>query len=419
MSSVKNRISMEATDFQSGLFHHDLTIAVEKLRAGGSYETDAIAAAGFSEIIKRHTNMSIDVFVKNNFFGACVEMPKVDKNHPLVPDELKRFQWRETRDAINALGRAMQGSVDRKNSKVGGDFANLDFNVFVSADLMRNKKFSDGEISAIILHECGHIFTFFEFLGYTFRSNLVMAGVRKTFMDTKDIKERKMTLALAEKHLGIEFNDMDAVAATKNSDMAEAIIISETARRMRSEVGENLYEVKSTEQVADEFAARHGAARDIVTGLEKLYRLYGHRDALPVSVYLALEALKLTVFTVLMVGLTPMAALLAIMTYPSIQPHDDPQVRVGKMKNQLIHQLKQSDVPGDLREQINEDIELIKAVEADLARRRTFYEFLVEVIVPKRRRMKKQNEIQVELEELAANELYLAASKFEAGASNA
>jgi hypothetical protein len=419
MSAFKKRFGLESIDFQSGVFHTDLTIAVEKLRSSKKYETDNIKKAGLSEVIKHHTNLSVDVNVKDNVFGACVEVPQVDKNHPLINDELKSFRWRDASTAINTLGRPLTGTVNRKTSKVDGDFANMRCDVYLDPRLLNDKDMSNGEIAAIILHEVGHLFTYFEYLGYSYKTNIVLAGVVKAFYDTQDVKERKMILRLAEKNLGVKYDDIDALADSRADGVLETVTITDMARRMRSELGENLYDCRQFEQLADEFAARHGAGRDNATALGKLYRKFGDTSSIGAPMYLAMEIMKLTFFTLALALLPPLAILAAIISFPAGEVYDTPEVRIGKLKNQIVMRLKSDKLPDKLRAQLLEDIEAIKAVENQLDDKRGFYRIFVETVFPTRRKMKQQMEIQIELEQLASNEIFVAASKYNVGAANA
>lgn len=418
MSLINKKLSMESIEFQSGIFHSDLTNAVNKLRSKKQYSDENVRAAALDEVIKYHSNMNVQVSVDADIETLCTEVPQIDKNHPLIPNEWKTQKWRDAKTAIDVLGRPLNGSVNRKSGKVSGDFSNFGVTIFIGQNLLDDKNFTDAEISAGLLHEIGHIFTYFEYLGYTLKTNLVLAGVTKAFNESKDIEERKLVLKTAERNLGVEFEDLDRVAEMQNSDAAEIIIVSETAKRMRSELGENLYDYRLFEQLSDEFATRHGGGRDLASLLSKVMRKYGDRGVSNTAEYLVLETMKLSMFVLTLIFIPPTAIGLAVMFYPGGEIYDEPTVRLSKLRNQLIMRLKDKKLPGRLRQDYVADIEAIKVLESELNDRKTFYRYFIETVLPSRRKMRKQIEIQIELEQMASNELFLQASKFK-GAANA
>lgn len=418
-ASFKKLFGLEAIDFQSGAFFTDLTVAVEKLRTSRKYSSEDILESGLSSIIKKWTGMTVDVYVKEGVGGFCLVLPVLDYNNPLFPEPVKTFRQNDALKAIEVLGRDLKGTVDRKRSKISGDFEKFNMSLAMDLHLINYNKFSNEEIAAIMLHEIGHGFTFFEFLGYHYKTNMVLSAVTKAFNDTDNMKERKLILKAAEKSLGIDYDDMDRIASSRDVGVVQTITLTESVRKMRSEVGENLYNITMAEQLADEFAARHGAAAALGTATQKYSRLAGDLAARGTMTYLTLEVLKVGAMALLAAGLPGLATYIAIVRWPGQGAHEDPKTRVSKLKNQLLTQLKDKNIPDEKRSQILGDIEVLKDVEGELARRRTFYQFLADTVVPSRRKMRAQSEIHAELEQLASNELFSAAAKYNVGAGNA
>lgn len=415
--NLRSVLSFEAIEPQNGVFHTELSVALGKLRSGNNYDKKSVDGSGINDLIAKHTGMKITLHVRDELgFAAMMEPPILDKNHPLIPDEIRSKVDPSTEEVISMADKKIRGVVDIKTSKVSGDFSKVPLDMFIGSMILKSPKFSNDEVAAVLLHEIGHAFTFFEFLGYTFRTNFIMASISQEFNNTNDLDRRKKVLELAEKETGTEFEDIEKVAAHRTGDMANTIIITDLTRRMHSELGENLYNMRSAEMLADDFAARHGASKSLAGALDKLYRLAGEQQLRSTIVYLIIEAVKITSFAVLTYNLWRTAASVALLTYPDVKEHDSPYERLEKLENYLIGRLKKRDLTDEEKRLIHDDLDFISRTKNEYSNRDTFYRFLIESVVPMRRRMKKQAEIQRELEALANNELYEKASKLEMGA---
>ena len=92
--------------------------------------------------------------------------------------------------------RSIIGTVDRETSTVGKDFTDLVMCIQVTKGLFLTNAgvgisdFTPEEIAAIILHEVGHIFTYFEYMGEVVTTNYVLQHVSKSIMETRDIEQK-------------------------------------------------------------------------------------------------------------------------------------------------------------------------------------------------------------------------------------
>lgn len=420
----KPKVTLESIDFQSGALYHELTEAVAALRKDGTYTEASMKRIDIPGIIKARTNMKVSFVVNRDIgYNAHIMPPMVDKNHPFMRDFLREYgDFSDGRKLLNAMGGKALGTVDRKRGRVDGVFANIEGNIEVGMDLIGGKMYTDGEIAAIILHECGHLFTYFEYLGLAFTTNQVMAAVSKACYETDDVKERKILLVKAESVLGITIKDKDSLAATAKpfrTSAVQAVILTSSAEKSRSELGTNIYDIRSWEQLSDQFAARHGAGKDLVTALDKLYRTSWHRSSMVTITYLALEVAKLIMFAGFIVVMLPTMLLLLLVTNPTEKVYDEPEARIRMIRQQIGEELKQKGLTDLRRKALLADLEAVKTVEEGLDDKRTFMELFWTTFTPWGRKAAEQETVQKQLEQLASNDLFVMSAKFKVGADHA
>lgn len=421
----------EAIHFQSGLFHTDLTMAVGRLRNAKKEKDIDEACLSIEKIIKEHTGIIITVFVAKGLYNLNVLIPKVDKNHPLMYDFFKQsIDFTDGLAAIHALNKVNLdaiSTIDRKTGRVYGILADVNYEMNIGEAILASSALTDAEIAAMVLHEVGHLFAYFEYIGYTYKANLVMNATTRAFRDQPEPDKRKVILNDAERMLGEKFEDKEKLSKAKNSETLEAVFITNTIQRMRSELGYNMYDIRSWEQAADEFASRHGAAKDMASGLSKYYKSSFALEARSTTVYFMMEAAKLLAFTgslVLTAATGNAPLLMALVTvlaveYPRASVYDEPKVRIEKLKNQLVIRLKEKNLDPKMRKSILDDIQCIESLLSELHDRQTFYKFLVTTLLPWERKARSQIAVQIKLEKMAANDLFVAANRLIEGAQNA
>lgn len=423
MGKVNNTtLSMEDIAFQSGRLFIDLSEAIGSLRKKDTYTTETINEADIPGIVRLHTKMRISFDVNTNVsYGAYIRLPEVDRNHPFMQDSWRQgFLADDTGAAlIRALGGRMTGGVDRKNGRVSGIYTDIQGDVVFGVRLMRDKSFSNEELAAVLLHEVGHLFTYFEYLGTLVYTSHVIGAVAKSVYGIDSYDKRIDTLVEAEKVLGVDIDNKERIAATPNkrmrSLMAQSVLISTIAQKSRSDTGYNIYEMRSCEQLADQFTTRHGAGKDLVFALDKMYRRYWDKSTMNTAEYTVFECIKLILF---MAGLFlfPITLTVYLLTAnPTRKIYDDPEARVKLLKQQMLQQLKDKNIDAIKKRQILADIEAVELVQSTLDDKRSLMELFWTTIMPSGRAAMKQQEAQKLIEGLLNNELIVTATKFELG----
>lgn len=416
----RNNPALAGIDFQQNTHLFDaLTEAFEELRKTKASDTKSIQAIGIPGIVKAHTNMTTTFDMRPDVgYGAYMEMPAITLNHPFFAKWVGNgTMHREGVQLLTALGGAATGGVDLARARVTGVYADIPINISFGEALVRDKRFSARELAGIHLHEQGHGMSYFHELRTTVTSSVVISAAAKALYDIDDPKTRVDTLKLAAEILGVDVYNPETIANTTKAqrmDTVQTILLTSYAYKLRSESGNNLYEIRNAEQLADQYATRMGAGVDLVTGLDKINRLYGDAALMSTPTFILLEAAKLLWFIIMAIGLPyiviPMAILMPAGNVAG--QYDESKARFTFIRRQLNDALKIKDLPDEMKKSIVDDIKLIETVEKEYNERRTLFELVKTTMGNFSKRGYNQKEAQKQLEALLNNDLFAKAAEF-------
>lgn len=415
-------IGMEAIDFQADNLKKILAFHIGELRKLSKEEllregTYAVLSAE----IKKTTNLNTTIIVDQLHGSASVMVPDVNRNNPLVNDMYKGYLPNATGlKLVENARNVIKGTVNLKKARVDGVYANLDHTVFLPLTDLLSERFTDEEIVAVLLHEIGHIFVYYEYISRTVTTNTVLAGIAKTMSSTTDPKEIETVLLSAKKVL--QLTDLDVKKLVNNSrvDLVEMVVVSSAIEQARSELGSDIYDMNSFEALADNFATRLGCGRELVTALDKYYRSVNDMALRTLPTYLALEATKLlslglstlTTAAAVLGGTTPLGIMIIFSTIFLVgidlntKDYDRPLFRLKRIKEQLVERMKDKRASKEERKQLAESVEHIDGLLKDYNTRTSVLVKLAAVVSTSVRNRYKQEQLQSELESLASNELF-------------
>ncbi len=413
-------VSLEAAvAFQvSNIFRMELTNAIEESRGTGKLDIARIAA-----VIKKHTNLSVQVGLDTTLVpNAYVIPPKVDKNHPLVNEWRRAFNANtDGINSINFTNGAAFGGVDFETGKVSGVFSKLTSEIWITKgaiDGYGQIRLTSGEITGMIIHEIGHVITYFATLGQTFRTAYILDGFVRETMKVNEKEARYKLIRDFESETGVTISDKVRVAESENEGSIATVVLSDIIESSRSQYGTTLYDMRSWEALSDQYAARMGCAGELASALDKLYGIYEPMYYRGTFKYLMVEIGKfLGVFLLITANalLLNIIGLVIIFVYLSASPHqreyDNPHERLVKLRNELIAQLKDKGINKERSASLLADIEAINRALDNVKDRHSFFEKFWLVVSPyTRRQVKMGKEIQ-ELEQLVNNEIFVEAAK--------
>lgn len=407
----------EAISYQgSSLLFKELTMAFTELTSDLPVTADKIKKSPLEKVVKNRTGLNIRVKLdKSPHPNAYVYPPDIDKNNPIINDYWVKWGVVNSKDALKRLKKGqkvLEGTLDLKASTVSGVYSDEVATVCLTKGLLESPIFEPSEIAAIMLHELGHLFSYFEYLEFSLTTNVTLQAATQAYFDAEGTVRKHEIVSETQKALDIDLEDPDALIRVNNREVFQTILLREAIRQNKSTLGSGIYDYTAWEAASDQFATRHGAGRDLVTGLDKLNKMYGspaHRSTMKHVIF---NGVTLLLFlAALGVGFIPV--LLILFINPAVKDYDPDRARLKRIRQEMIAGIKDPNLDSETKKQILVDVQAIDKIIELMKDRRSWLEFFHTSILPKGRKQYKQLEFQKDLEELVNNDLFLAAAKFE------
>jgi predicted Zn-dependent protease with MMP-like domain len=395
--------AMESIDFQPTSFFKEMVLLVSELQNVKSAEVqDSEILGKISNLIKHYTGISVTFDIADH--QPHVNVPPVNRNNVLVNSFIRNFVSSSVGiRMISQADHAVRGAVNLKESKVTGIFTEVDSVIGLPLYFFTTKKFSAEEISGVIFHEIGHLFTYFEFMTRSVSTNQILAGLAKSLDDSGTVEEREAVLISVKQALKLKDLNEKELAKSTDKRVAEVVVITNVVKQTESELGSNIYDFSTWEMLSDQFAARHGAHRHVVTALSKIYQGGWNISFRSLPAYLAMEAAKL----VLLILAPHLSILLMSMDGSGDGTYDRPGARFKRLRNQVVENLKDKKLKAEDHERLTADLKTIDDVLAGVEDRRQLVEVIWNAVIPYSRKAWNQERLQRELENLAVNELFV------------
>lgn len=405
-------IGLESIQFQGKKLHGLITDCIEKLRQGQSrkkYTTEEIVASGIIQVIKDTIGFNCEFGIgPNPYDNAYVYMPSFDNNHPFFDENIRKYcdyLSDSGTAAIAFLDKEARGGVDLVNSRVTGIFTKIPLKLRITYGIIADRRFTNQEIAAIILHELGHAFTYCYYLGHVVTGNILVTHAARRVVSCDDTGERVKILKRAEQVLGIEIPDLEKIATvekTKLKDTVETVFIASHRTRYRSITGTDIYDFRTCEQLADHFSAMHGGAPYLATGLSKIYRKYQDPSVFGAGMYTLNEVIKF----ILTLPFLPFVLLAILCSNSAIEIYDKPKDRIAYLRKHINEVLKNGALSDKEKKGFLDELEVIKKVEASLSDRQTWFEKLNSIFNSESARRQSQVQNQKAVEELIFNDFF-------------
>lgn len=428
MSNIRNVLGLEAIQFsQSKLFYVELTALITKLKAAEDPIKSPVLNR-ISKLITEHTNIRAKIVVeKAHYINAWVYYPKIERNHPLLEAIARRWS------GINAQGLAITkrdvdsiGYVNWQEGKVYGVYQEVDIAIHITTGAINGNyvvvgtttTLTSAEIAGIILHEVGHVFGYFEHLGSKLTRNIAMITlIERLFTEEKRTESQKILLLTeAKAALNLKGLNVESASTINSKTELQVVLVDAEATRLRSEVGSDLYDIKSFEYVADQYATKQGAGVAVVTALAKMDRATNNDAYMSPLKFTFFETAKLLSFIALSIwssGIIPLVTIfLGVTINPSTNSYDKPKDRFIRIRQTLVSELanQHSKVP---RRDLLDDIALIDTITSAMQTNRTLYEYIFTTLVRSHRHALDQQRIQKDLEAIGMNDIFVSAARLQ------
>lgn len=235
-------------------------------------EVNTITDGSFNEVMDE-CNKTIEMYNVNEAnTKAKNQVQELDMGTEIGKDNLSFIY--NYRKSVNALKDKMKTSsviIDRNKAKIIG--LPSDFIAYICHDLpafIKTLKCNAQELTAILLHEIGHAFTYIE---YSYRAVTNTSVLIDTFLDniSKKNKTPKESLILAYEKVS---EDKSSDYKTKNVATATVYMLDSYLKENRFNLTGSAHSGTDSEQLADQFASRFGVGVHLVSGLEKFRNYY-------------------------------------------------------------------------------------------------------------------------------------------------
>ena len=429
-------LGIEGISFQDGSFFNALVEKVQDLRDSKNYSPKNIEKNGINQMVFEKTGMLISFGIDpSRSANAFVLLPHLDKNHPFFPMQWREFLPTEAINMIKAGGGELRGSVDLTNAKVSGIYSKVEAVTKVTKGMFESTKYTTEEICAIICHELGHLFTYFEMFGRINRTANIVSAMCRAMYEMEDQQQRETIIKEAAKSLQISIEDPSELARIqrgKREDTCVTVFVTKAVHASRSETGYHAYEMRSCEQLADDFAMRMGAGRHLATGLHKLYDSFWESSTISTTKHVIMQLIE--TFTIMAQGVgiglvlgvpllpvyiiasaVALPLLILMLANPNEKVYDNGEDRIMLMKRTLINAIKNKDLPEELRKSYLSEIAAIDEIVKKLDFKRGIFEYIITTFGVRGRREYRQEQIMKDVENLLTNDLFVHAQQLRAG----
>lgn len=416
-------LGLESIAFQNGDFYRELTDIITKARAGSKDKAaKEQVAKDIALCTAKYTNISVTVEFIDQFNNACI-FPSLLAREGVHYGAGMAEMMKKYYDYATKLGRGrkLEGLVNTATSKVGGEFMALTHKSYYDTSfIFSNRQFSAAGAAAVILHETGHAFTFFEYLADTVMINLHLQEAYQELMQATGDGEVRMIVERTRKNLKLNDPAEWSKDITKETDKGTVIHIlaSEAALARNKTDNKMIYTQDVAEEMAEIFCVRHGGAE----GLIDVRRYFANNNSIAdanfgvllSAVIAAVGALSLPVLgpvgaAIIAIGLSGViGGNVAAATLPEFTKFSQ---TIGKVRNQMVERLKQANLPPDVVRECLRNIDLAVTAMKDVPDDKlpalvAFWDFFR----TSKRSVREWREYTDKLENLATNDLFIRAS---------
>lgn len=399
MKAYRGYLKLESFGNMGSSLGPDLIEEIAELRKVGDYSQESMEKTRVGEIIKAHTGVNVTFIVSEEVgYNASARLPFLDNSHPFFTQMGFEPWFVGEQGKVRVEEGPLEGTVDIKKYKISGGLSKIEAPIIVGLSLIKDKNMTNEEITAVVLHELGHHFTYFQYLGNIIRDSWLISNASKIAIGSESPEVKTKVMIKTKEQLGIdELNvpDLLASAQATRKDTVEYVLVSNSMMREGSQSGTSLYDVRTVEQIADAFVAYHGLGRPLASAFVKFSKKGDKLASRSFPVYLAAELFK-TIFTLAMFFSLPITTIIWLVgMVPGCKVYDDPEARVNTLKQQLNAALRQATTDEE-KTSIVDQIKAIEACQRELKDKRSFYVAIYETITPigrKRYNQEKQQEM--------------------------
>ena len=380
-------------------------------------KTGSFNTLGIGDVVMRLTGINTSLKIADDYsVNAWVYPPAIDANHALL-DDLRRdslFMMEhiatENSKAF-AQQKTLMGTVDLAKSKVTGDFTKIHCPMEITKGLLFHEKATPEMITSAILHEIGHVFTYFEHYGRITTFNGALHAAAESFMKADGRTDKIKIINDVDGSFQSHTGDVEALVGSRTKEEFIVTYARIYLLERKSQMGSSMYDVTLWESLADQFAMRHGSGVDSIKLDELLNKSVLNSSYQSWITHIIMTLLKSALFFAALFGLGMFQLLFILFVNPTIRIYDEPRARMDRMRRDMVVALKDQGLSKQAKADLVKDIELADEIIKQFKDKAGLIEFFYASVLPNGRRQVSQRDFQVQLEKLAANDMLIAAGK--------
>jgi hypothetical protein len=168
----------------------------------------------------------------------------------------------------------MKGSVDLSEGKVFGIFTTYEHLLHLNLNtFFVTYSLTAEEVVAVILHEIGHAFTWYEYSNRLASTNQLLSNLQHdTESNVTDLKTRTYIFKDVGRILDLSDKEVNELSNTLDNTILGARLFKLYVKEIKSLRDHVKYDETSSEMLADNYAVRQGYAKPLVMALDKFYK---------------------------------------------------------------------------------------------------------------------------------------------------
>ena len=316
-----------------------------------SKSLDAAIIPFLSDYLLRINNRSKDTIKDVNMIGVNKLYEYINK---IQVEAKKTFKEMDNKT----------GYVDLKNARVGGYLSEVKHYLIINYFKLKNYGILPEELTAIILHDIGHAFNGLE-------THHRLTTTNSTITDIlNEISNNKIDKAYYIFKTKFKEKELEDAALGKDDNIKDfySKLASSYIKKLDSHILNSKYNETNYENLSDSFATRFNVGKDLVSGLNKMNikywkAIYNNKFFYSILIFLDL-LLSLSIISAHglvggIIGILILSLLFGVVISSSNMTYDFPIERYNRIKNGIINNLKNRDLPNELVIELLEHIEAI------------------------------------------------------------
>lgn len=437
-------VATEAIDHQDNKFVNQLTDIFQRAKDFGQekgFHLESTDYTKFEKEFEQAVKARLGFMVKfkfecNTALNAYAIPAPLKETNILDEDSIERTRatlmqhWRINDPHFNKTVKDLAsgklgdptGYLNYKKAKASGVFSRYTIEVCCFTGTI--EQCSAYEVASIMLHELGHVWTFFEFLGVSMFRNAIISNVTKEFLNTKGEEEKFVFLFNANQAFKLEIDEdiLKDTSKLKDEDAVKVLIGSLDTKYVHDQSFIQ-YNFNTSEVIADQFAIRFGGQLPEVwaqnEGRASMFNntflfWMGVSVAGFVTAVLTMAAAPIVAIIGHFIGMCSVSQALGIFaSIPMLNgwTYDVGIERIIRMRNEMVNRLAKANLSKEDKAKLLAQVEKF----TEYCKKNAPKDFLMEKIYAffssDYRDQKQKRLFQQTLEELLANDLFVSAAK--------